>query len=87
VTAFQDSCIDTSLHIGDSSHNGASSRMLDALTHSKISNLDLSFGIEQYILRFDITMDGMACIMDIVKSIQNLRYAMMTLNIMVASSS
>lgn len=46
--------------------------MLNAFTHTEISDFDLSLGIEQDIFWFDVPMQRMTYIMDIEQTIENL---------------
>lgn len=61
--------------------------MLNAFTHTEISDFDLSLGIEQDIFWFDVPMQRMTYIMDIEQTIENLFKRNGTLYVMTASSS
>ena len=77
----------TIVHISDCSDDGSSGGVFDALADPEISDLDLSLGVEQYVLRLDVAMDGMPHIVDIVQSVQDLTNARTTLKMIAAISS
>ena len=56
------------VHIDDRTDNRFSCRMFNTFTNPKISDFDFSFGINKYILRFDISVDGMPHTMNIIQS-------------------
>lgn len=79
--------IATIIHVSHSSNDGSSSGMLDAFANPKVCDLDLSLGVQQYVLRLDIAMYGMPDVMDIMQSIQDLSKSITTLKIIAAISS
>lgn len=79
--------ITTTIHVSHSSNDGSSSGVLDAFADAKVSDLDLSLGVQQDVLRLNIAMYGMPHVMDIVQSIQDLSNPIATLKIIAAISS
>lgn len=56
----------TLIHISHSANDGSSGGVLDAFADPEVRNLDLSLGVQQYVLRLDIAMYGMPHVMDIM---------------------
>lgn len=59
----------TIIHVSHSSNDGSSGGVLNAFTNPKVCDLDLSLGVQQYVLRLDIAMYGVPDVMDIMQSV------------------
>lgn len=75
------------IHVGDSSDDGATGGVLDALADSKVSDFNFSLGIEEDVFGLDIAVDGVPGVVDVVEAVEDLSREGVTLKMIVAISS